>query len=117
MPLSSIAERRSEPRTDESDEDDEDEDGGEGEDGRWGTEYVEGKVKKRSGEVESVIKAGYLFKKGERRKVSCGLQHPNLISSESLTDMEKTMVRPPACAPRVLQNSSRVPTATITRPR
>jgi len=59
-PLSSIAERRS--GSGEDSEDDEDE-----EEGGWKTADVKGKP--RASADESVIKAGYLWKKGERRKV------------------------------------------------
>lgn len=58
-PLSSIAERRS-----DSGEDTEDEDAVEG---GWKTADV--RTKPRNSGEESVIKAGYLWKKGERRKV------------------------------------------------
>lgn len=58
-PLSSIAERRS-----DSGEDTEDEDVVEG---GWKTAAV--RTKPRNSADESVIKAGYLWKKGERRKV------------------------------------------------
>lgn len=57
-PLSSIAERRS-----DSGEDTEDEDVVEG---GWKTAAV--RTKPRNSADESVIKAGYLWKKGERRK-------------------------------------------------
>ncbi|KAH9481305.1 Pleckstrin homology domain-containing family A member 1 [Psilocybe cubensis] len=59
-PLSSIAERRS-----DSGEDSEDEDAAEGP-GGWKTADV--RTKPRNSADESVIKAGYLWKKGERRK-------------------------------------------------
>lgn len=58
-PLSSIAERRS-----NSGEDTEDEDVVEG-----GWKMADVPAKPRSSVDESVIKAGYLWKKGERRKV------------------------------------------------
>ena len=58
-PLTSIAERRS-GSGDESEEDD-DEEGG------WKTADVRGMP--RGSADETVIKAGYLWKKGERRKV------------------------------------------------
>jgi len=60
-PLTSIAERRS-GSGDESEED-EDEEGM----GGWRTAEVRGKP--RVSTDETVIKAGYLWKKGERRKV------------------------------------------------
>lgn len=59
-PLSSIIERRS----GSGDESDEEEDG---EEGGWRTADVKGKP--RGSTDETVIKAGYLSKKGERRKV------------------------------------------------
>lgn len=60
-PLSSIAERRAESG-DESEEDEEEE--GEG---GWKTADVRGR--RRGNDDETVIKSGYLWKKGERRKV------------------------------------------------
>ena len=59
-PLSSIAERRSGSGGEESEED-EDEEGG------WHAESVD--PKERGSLNESVLKTGYLWKKGERRKV------------------------------------------------
>lgn len=59
-PLQSIAERRS-GSGEESEEDEEDEEGG------W---RVETAGKTRGSRDESVLKTGYLWKKGERRKVS-----------------------------------------------
>ena len=56
--LSSIAERRSGSGEDTEDEDDE---------GGWKT--AEGTEQTRASFDESVIKTGYLWKKGERRKV------------------------------------------------
>jgi len=60
-PLTSIAERRS-GSGDESEEDEDEE-----EEGGWKTADVRGKP--RGSADETVIKAGYLSKKGERRKV------------------------------------------------
>jgi hypothetical protein len=60
-PLTSIAERRS-GSGDESEEDEDEE-----EEGGWKTADVRGKP--RGSADETVIKAGYLWKKGERRKV------------------------------------------------
>ncbi|KAH9945023.1 PH-domain-containing protein [Epithele typhae] len=59
-PLTSIAERRSHSGGEESEEDDDDEDGG------WRTSDMLGI--QRGSHDETVIKAGYLWKKGERRK-------------------------------------------------
>jgi hypothetical protein len=59
-PLTSIAERRN-GSGDESEEDEDEEEGG------WKTADVRGKP--RGSADETVIKAGYLWKKGERRKV------------------------------------------------
>lgn len=71
-PLSSIAERRS-----DSGEDTEDE---EAAFGGWKTAENAGKKPRKSVD-ESVIKAGYLWKKGERRKVSRGAtEGTNLIN-------------------------------------
>ena len=60
-PLSSIAERRSHSGGEESEEDEEDEEGG------WRTQDLLSAP--RGSLDETVIKAGYLWKKGERRKV------------------------------------------------
>lgn len=62
QPLTSIAERRS-ASGDESEEDEDEE----GEIGGWRSADVRGKP--RGSAEETVIKAGYLSKKGERRKV------------------------------------------------
>ena len=61
-PLSSIAERRS-GSGEESEEDEEDEDGG------WRAETLE---QARGSHDETVLMSGYLWKKGERRKVRIG---------------------------------------------
>ncbi|KAL4245933.1 hypothetical protein ABKN59_010001 [Abortiporus biennis] len=58
-PLSSIAERRSASGGEESEEDEEDEDGG------WN---FESEARQRGSLDETVLKTGYLWKKGERRK-------------------------------------------------
>lgn len=60
-PLSSIKERRSQSGGEESEEDDDDDDG----DWRVG----DGSHRERGSLEEAVIKTGYLWKKGERRKV------------------------------------------------
>ena len=60
-PLSSIAERRSHSGGEESEEDEEDEEGG------WRTQDM--LAAPRGSLDETVLKAGYLWKKGERRKV------------------------------------------------
>jgi hypothetical protein len=62
--LSSIAERRSGSGEDSEDEDEDEQEGG------W--KMADGKQQPgpRGSADESVIKAGYLWKKGERRKVS-----------------------------------------------
>lgn len=59
-PLTSIAERHGSGDESEEDEDDEEE-------GGWRTADVRGKP--RGSADETVLKAGYLWKKGERRKV------------------------------------------------
>ena len=64
-PLSSIAERRSGSHDDESDEDED----GEGEEGWTHDHEVNASVQRQKAEGESVLKMGYLLKKGERRKV------------------------------------------------
>ena len=63
-PLTSIAERRSNSGEDTEDEEDAVE-------GGWKTADVQAKA--RGSIDESVIKAGYLWKKGERRKVDISL--------------------------------------------
>ena len=65
-PLSSIAERRSHSGGEESEEDEDDEEGG------WRTQDVLGTP--RGSLDETVIKAGYLWKKGERRKVRASVR-------------------------------------------
>ncbi|KAJ6520918.1 pleckstrin-like protein [Mycena vulgaris] len=60
--LSSIAERRSGSGEDSEDEDEDEEEGG------WKTADARDKPHPRGSADESVIKAGYLWKKGERRK-------------------------------------------------
>ncbi|KAI0787455.1 hypothetical protein C8Q74DRAFT_1196304 [Fomes fomentarius] len=60
QPLTSIAERRSHSGGEESEEDEEDEEGG------WRVQDVTATM--RGSLDETVIKAGYLWKKGERRK-------------------------------------------------
>jgi len=69
-PLSAIAERRS--ASGESDDDDDEEEGG------WRSAKCHEKPKGST--EESVIKAGYLWKKGERRKV-CLHVHLELMAS------------------------------------
>ena len=61
-PLQSIAERRSHSGGEDSEEDEEDEEGG------WRTQAFTGTTMQGSLD-ETVIKTGYLWKKGERRKV------------------------------------------------
>lgn len=68
-PLSSIAERRS-----DSGEDSEEEEAAEG-----GWKTAGPRSKPRNSIDESVIKAGYLWKKGERRKVRFSSSHPFVI--------------------------------------
>ena len=70
-PLTSIAERRS-GSGEESEEDDEDEEGG------WRAEAVE---RGRGSQDETVLMSGYLWKKGERRKVrsTSYCSHPTSI--------------------------------------
>jgi hypothetical protein len=79
-PLSAIAERRSGSAESEDDEDDEEE-------GGWKTAYGHGK-RKGSAEEEGVIKAGYLWKKGERRKVqiSLCLRHDSRTTKDQIAD-------------------------------
>lgn len=60
-PLQSIAERRSGSGGEESEEDEEDEEGG------WRAETLE-QEQARGSHDETVLKTGYLWKKGERRK-------------------------------------------------
>ena len=99
-PLSSIAERHG-----SGDESEEEEDDGEG---GWRSADVRGKPRD-----ETVLKAGYLWKKGERRKVRFFFSNPHgdRIPDLNLSDVEKEMVRSAACASGVLQNISGVSTA------
>lgn len=111
QPLSSIAERRSGSGGEDSEDDDDDE--GEG---GWKTAQI-GEGPQQSSIDEGVIKAGYLWKKGERRKV-WNLFHfilwvYNLFFS--VIDMEEALVCVTTSSYRVLQNRSRVPTFTPTR--
>ena len=62
QPLSSIAERRVGSGEDSEDDDEDDE-----EEGGWKSADVRGRAMGNA--EETVIKAGYLWKKGERRKV------------------------------------------------
>ena len=108
-PLSSIAERRS-----DSGEDTEDEVAVEG---GWKTADVRANRPRNSAD-ESVIKAGYLWKKGERRKV-----HTNLLqlldfpdfSKLYPIDVEETMVRPAPSTHCVLQEFCGIPTPALAR--
>lgn len=68
-PLSSIAERGSASGEDSEEEDEEE--------GGWRSADIKGKP--RDSLEESVIKSGYLWKKGERRKVL----HSSTISSST----------------------------------
>jgi hypothetical protein len=97
-PLSSIAERGSASGED-SDEEEEEE-------GGWKSADIKGKP--RDSLDESVIKSGYLWKKGERRKVP----HSSIIHSSTAipyflhADLEETMVRVAAGTSGLLQKCS-----------
>jgi hypothetical protein len=103
-PLSSIAERRVGSGDDSEDEDEEEDEGG------WKAADVKGKMRGNAEEI--VIKAGYLWKKGERRKVC----HTTNLSGNPLmticystfvtTDMEKAVVCLATCSFSVLQDIS-----------
>lgn len=106
-PLQSIAERRT-GSGEESEEDEEDEEGG------WHVETREQELARGSHD-ETVLKTGYLWKKGERRKV----RHNSPFSSCILTvctDLEEALVRPPHRASCLLQNVSRVQASPPARP-
>ena len=108
-PLSSIAERRSDSGEDTEDEEDAIE-------GGWKTADVQ--AKPRGSIDESVIKAGYLWKKGERRKVGISLDSfPLSECSLVLVDMEETLVRFTSCSHSLLQELGRVQVATAPRAR
>ena len=105
VPLTSIAERRSNSGEDTEDEDDAAE-------GGWKAADVQ--AKPRGSIDESVIKAGYLWKKGERRKVRKSLDS---LGERSLVflDLEETLVRFTSCPHSLLQELGRV--QIITTPR
>lgn len=103
-PLSSIAERRTGSGDESEEEDEEDE-----EEGGWMSSDRAGK---RQGSVdESVIKAGYLWKKGERRKVGCCTSPCRLITDSGIADLEEAVVRLAASPHCILQDGGRVPVA------
>ena len=96
-PLSAIAERR---RSGEDSEDDEEDTGA------WRT----ADVPRTAGETD--IRAGYLWKKGERRKVRSICGFPKLKKHDwgaAHTDLETAVVRATLGAPRVLQDLGRIP--------
>jgi hypothetical protein len=100
--LSSIAERRSASGGEDSEDEDADE-----EEGGWKTTVA---PRPQGSAEESVIKAGYLWKKGERRKVCWSAKGPAFVYLTTATpDVEEALVRPAPGAPRVLQNRGRVP--------
>jgi hypothetical protein len=92
-PLTSIAERRAGSGEDSEDEEEE-------EAGGWKT--ADTRVKTHGSVEEGVIKAGYLWKKGERRKVRSPSSGPLVILTFQVTDMEETMVCVAACTPSLL---------------
>lgn len=113
-PLQSIAERRSGSGGEESEEDEEDEEGG------WRAETLE-QEQARGSHDETVLKTGYLWKKGERRKVgifslcACvGQTQISLLSHQ--TDVEEAVVRLASGPSRILQNGRRVQAPAATRP-
>lgn len=104
-PLSSIAERRTQSGGEESEEDDDEEDGA------W--RAGEGSRRDNGAFEEAVIKTGYLWKKGERRKVRAFLSVPMTLSGKPANavtsfnreiDVEEAMVRLTPCASCVLQD-------------
>lgn len=81
-PLSSIAERRSGSGED-SDEEEEEE-------GGWKSADIRGKP--RDSVDESVIKSGYLWKKGERRKVLKPPDFDHCMLTLPFADLEEALV-------------------------
>lgn len=105
-PLQAIAERRSGSGGEESEEDEEDEEGG------WKSETA---GKPRGSHEETVLKTGYLWKKGERRKVSLALwSSPTRFSRMTISmryamlDVEETVVCIAPSSSSLLQNLGRV---------
>jgi hypothetical protein len=96
-PLSSIAERGSASGED-SDEEEEEE-------GGWRSADIKGKP--RDSVDESVIRSGYLWKKGERRKVPhCSISRTPEFLSVLHADLEETMVCSAASTFGLLQECS-----------
>lgn len=95
-PLSSIAERGSASGEDSEEEEEE---------GGWKSADIKGRP--RDSVDESVIKSGYLWKKGERRKVphSSTIHSPDFLTFLHV-DMEETMVRIAASTSSLLQECS-----------
>jgi len=102
-PLTSIAERRSQSGDDDSEDEEDDVHGG------WRTPEVRGG---RNSLDEGVIKAGYLWKKGERRKVRFLLYSDVVLpmSNANCTslDVEETLVCAATRAFGLLQKLERV---------
>ena len=96
-PLQPIAERG--VGSGEESEEDEEEDEGE-----WRVGTREHDLARGSRD-ETVLKTGYLWKKGERRKVCFQCVLPLLAASLTAgVDMEETLVCPPSCALGILQD-------------
>ena len=104
-PLDSIAEG---PLASEDSDDDRepDEDGDEGK-----------AAHKRKSSDETIIKSGYLWKKGERRKVRSGIVSAAASSHPSISGVEETLVRPEVRTSGLLQELGRIPTASALGPR
>lgn len=103
-PLSAIAERRS--GSGEDTEDDDEEAGG------WKIAKMKEKV--TDAVEEGVIKSGYLWKKGERRKVPSASKRRMRIDHQ-VTDLEKTMVCATPSPSGILQELGGVPVTPSSR--
>jgi hypothetical protein len=85
----------------------------------------EGKAaQKRKSSDETIIKSGYLWKKGERRKVRSDLTLQAFLCGSLtrlylayISGLEETLVRPEICPPGLLQELGRIPTASALGPR
>ena len=99
------------------------------EDDREGDEDVAGDkaVHKRKSNDETIIRSGYLWKKGERRKVRDDLRSPRSMRlRRSLTrcyrgyiypGLEEAVVRVEICSPGILQDFGRIPATPALGPR
>ena len=112
--LSAIAEGRTGSGGEETDEEDEDDD--ECHPDANQSLNANMRLKRQTQHGDSMIKSGYLWKKGERRKVR--VYEPLSVFKHTHTfhkDMEEALVRPQTCSTRILQIVCRVPAPTTAR--